>query len=106
MIPEDFLRLLINSKCLIGNSSVGIRECAFLGIPVVNIGTRQQGRARGKNVLDVSYEEKAIKEGILDRIQAHGSMVNDTTYGKGNSGEKIANILSDITLRFHKTITY
>src|SRR5712691_8622087 len=41
MAPEDFLRLLYNAKCLIGNSSVGIRECSFLGIPVVNIGTRQ-----------------------------------------------------------------
>jgi UDP-hydrolysing UDP-N-acetyl-D-glucosamine 2-epimerase len=40
MAPHDFLRLLINSKCLMGNSSVGIRECAFLGVPVVNIGSR------------------------------------------------------------------
>ncbi len=46
MEPEDFLRLLVNSKCLIGNSSVGIRECAYLGVPVVNIGTRQHGREK------------------------------------------------------------
>ena len=47
MEPNDFLRLLKNSQCLVGNSSVGIRECAFLGVPVVNIGSRQHGRHRG-----------------------------------------------------------
>ena len=55
MEPHDFLRLLVNSKCLIGNSSVGIRECSYLGVPVVNIGTRQNGRQRGSNVIAVSY---------------------------------------------------
>ena len=40
MAPADFLRLLYNSKCIVGNSSAGIRECSFLGVPAVNIGTR------------------------------------------------------------------
>lgn len=106
MIPEDFLRLLLNSKCLVGNSSVGIRECAYLGVPVVNIGTRQNGRARGNNVIDVSYEEKEIKSAILNRIDAKDVISNDTIYGDGNSGEKIADILAGIKLRFHKTISY
>ncbi|WP_166963643.1 UDP-N-acetylglucosamine 2-epimerase [Yeosuana marina] len=106
MIPEDFLRLLLNSKCLVGNSSVGIRECAYLGVPVVNIGTRQNGRTRGNNVIDVSYEEKEIKSGILNRIEAKDIIVNNTIYGNGNSGEKIADILAEIELRFHKTISY
>src|SRR5262249_15596005 len=47
MMPEDFLRVLNSAKCLVGNSSVGIRECSYLGVPVVNIGTRQAGRDRG-----------------------------------------------------------
>ncbi|MFT4850381.1 MAG: UDP-hydrolyzing UDP-N-acetyl-D-glucosamine 2-epimerase, partial [Sediminicola sp.] len=47
MEPLDFLRLLKNSSCLIGNSSVGIRECSYLGVPVVNLGTRQKRRLRG-----------------------------------------------------------
>ncbi|MCK0180172.1 UDP-N-acetylglucosamine 2-epimerase [Flavobacteriaceae bacterium S0862] len=106
MIPEDFLRLLLNSKCLVGNSSVGIRECSYLGVPVVNIGTRQNGRARGNNVIDVSYEEKEIKAAILNRIDAKGVIGNATIYGDGNSGEKIADILAEIELRFHKTISY
>ena len=106
MVPEDFLRLLCNSKCLIGNSSVGIRECAFLGVPVVNIGTRQHGRLRGENVIDVSYEQEAIKNGILNRIQTENRIIKDTIYGNGDSGKKIANILATIELRYHKTIMY
>ena len=41
---EDFLKLLIRSSCIVGNSSVAIRECAFLGVPAVNIGDRQKNR--------------------------------------------------------------
>ena len=106
MIPEDFLRLLINSKCLVGNSSVGIRECAYLGVPVVNMGTRQNGRARGNNVVDVSYAEEEIKSAILNRIDTKDVISKDTIYGEGNSGEKIADILAEVKLRFHKTIAY
>jgi UDP-N-acetylglucosamine 2-epimerase len=106
MLPEDFLRLLVNSRCLIGNSSVGIRECAFLKVPVVNIGTRQNKRTRGNNVVDVSYEENAIKNGILDRLNAKDSIVQSTIYGQGDSGKKIANIIAEVELRYHKTITY
>tara|TARA_R110002096_G_scaffold427188_1_gene637714 strand:+ start:5970 stop:7130 length:1161 start_codon:yes stop_codon:yes gene_type:complete len=106
MIPEDFLRLLVNSRCLIGNSSVGIRECAFLGIPVVNIGTRQHGRTRGENVIDVSYSSEAISNGINNRLEKVEVIKQSAIYGEGNSGEKIANILADIKLRFHKTISY
>ena len=64
MAPQDFLRLLVNSACLIGNSSVGIRECGFLSVPVVNIGTRQAGRERAANVLDVGYGAAEISAGI------------------------------------------
>ena len=106
MIPEDFLRLLINSKGLIGNSSVGIRECAFLGVPVVNIGTRQHGRTRGKNVLDVDYDKTQIKDAIMKHINNNVDLSVDEVYGNGNSGEKIADILAEVELRFHKTITY
>ncbi|WP_298556312.1 UDP-N-acetylglucosamine 2-epimerase [uncultured Algibacter sp.] len=106
MIPEDFLRLLVNSRCLVGNSSVGIRECVFLGVPVVNIGTRQNGRARGENVIDVSYDSEAIKKGINNRLKNSDVINKSTIYGEGNSGEKIANILADVKLRFHKTISY
>ena len=105
MEPHDFLRLLINSKCLIGNSSVGIRECSFLGVPVVNIGTRQNRRERGNNVVDVGYSENAIHEAILSQMNAKGQMTSHL-YGDGNSGKRIARILAEIPLRYHKTIAY
>lgn len=105
MEPDDFLRLLVNSKCLIGNSSVGIRECAYLGVPVVNIGTRQNGRERGVNVIDVDYTKKAIKNAILAQI-ASQDLKTSEIYGDGNAGSKIAEILASCPLSYHKTINY
>ena len=105
MEPNDFLSLLLNSKCLIGNSSVGIRECSYLGVPVVNIGTRQNRRLRGTNVIDVAYEEAAIKSAIESQL-LNPKNTKSTVYGNGDSGKKIADILATIELRFHKTITY
>ena len=103
--PEEFLILLKSSLCLVGNSSVGIRECSYLGVPVVNIGTRQDGRKRGKNVLDVSYNKKSIKNGILEQIHKKKFKKN-TIYGDGVAGKFIADILSKIELISEKKITY
>jgi UDP-N-acetylglucosamine 2-epimerase len=105
MEGEDFLRLLINSKCLIGNSSVGIRECAYLGIPVVNIGSRQNNRERGSNIIDVNYNTILIKEAIRSWINA-GSAKTSDVYGGGNAGVQIGELLATLPLRFHKTISY
>lgn len=105
MQPVDFLKLLINSKCLIGNSSVGIRECAFLGVPVVNIGSRQNRRDRGNNVIDCNYNSNDIKKSILYWIEK-GKAEPSFVYGGGDAGKKIANLLSEVQLIFHKTISY
>lgn len=105
MDPKDFLKLLKNSRCLVGNSSVGIRECSYLGVPSVNIGTRQHKRARGKNCIDVGYETEEIKAAIYKAINLKSTML-ETIYGDGNSGERIAQILATIELSFHKTIAY
>jgi UDP-hydrolysing UDP-N-acetyl-D-glucosamine 2-epimerase len=105
MEPDDFLKLIKNSMVLIGNSSVGIRESAFLGIPVVNIGTRQNRRQRGDNVEDVDYNTNQIIEAINKQIE-HGSYKSSYIYGDGNAGSRIADILAELPLRFHKTITY
>jgi UDP-hydrolysing UDP-N-acetyl-D-glucosamine 2-epimerase len=101
----DFLQLLQNCDCLIGNSSVGIRECAFLGVPVVNIGSRQNRRERGGNSVDVDYLQDQIQEAILDSIQK-GKLVSSSIYGNGNAGNQIANLLAELPLQFHKTIMY
>ncbi|WP_196892702.1 UDP-N-acetylglucosamine 2-epimerase [Aureivirga marina] len=105
MEPHDFLRLLKNSNCLIGNSSAGIRECAFLGVPVVNIGSRQNRRQRGENVLDVNYNVEEIKEAISKQASIK-EYPSNPIYGDGLSGERIAEVLATIDLHFHKTITY
>ena len=105
MEPNDFLRLLSNSKCLIGNSSVGIRECSYLGVPVVNIGTRQNKRQRGNNLVDTHYDKKAIISAIQERIKCE-NITSSTIYGDGKSGEKIADIIAKTKLSFHKTIIY
>lgn len=105
MEPSDFLKLIKNSKCLIGNSSVGIRESAFLGIPVVNIGTRQHGRQRAKSVIDCSYDKEQIKSTIKKHLE-HGHYESEFIYGDGFAGQKIADALSTCELKFHKTITY
>ncbi len=105
MEVEDFLRLLVNADCLIGNSSVGIRECAFLGVPVINVGSRQNKRERGSNVIDVNYNANEIYnafEQIINQPKPKPSHV----YGGGDAGEKIAALLAQSELRFHKTISY
>ena len=105
MEPYDFLKLIKNSKCLIGNSSVGIRESGYLGIPVVNIGTRQDGRERGQNVIDVNYDTAEILEAINKQIN-HGQYQKDTIYGNGNAGTQIADILAKHKMTFHKKLNY
>lgn len=105
MEPNDFLRLLYNSKCLIGNSSVGVRECAYLGVPVINIGTRQNGRERGKNIIDVGYHKDEILAAAQQQIQ-HGRYAPDLIYGDGKAGDQIAALLSSLTPAINKKITY
>jgi UDP-hydrolysing UDP-N-acetyl-D-glucosamine 2-epimerase len=105
MEPNDFLKVLKNSLCLVGNSSVGIRECSWLGVPVINIGSRQTRRDRGKNTIDVNYDRMEIMEAVSKQI-AHGHFISDSTYGGGNAGKNIADLLAKLPLIFHKTITY
>lgn len=105
MEGKDFLELLKHSDCLIGNSSVGIRECAYLGVPVVNIGSRQNKRDRGKNVIDVDYCQDAIENAILQSSEK-GVALSSSLYGNGNAGEAIASLLTTLPLQFHKTIMY
>ncbi|WP_447603682.1 UDP-N-acetylglucosamine 2-epimerase [Nitrospira sp. Nam80] len=105
MAPEDFLRLLIGARCLIGNSSVGIREASYLGVPVVNIGTRQGGRDRAKNVTDVGYDSEAIAAAVRRHL-ANGRYPSSPLYGDGKAGERIAGILARVPLKVDKRITY
>jgi UDP-hydrolysing UDP-N-acetyl-D-glucosamine 2-epimerase len=105
MYPEDFLRLLVHSTAIVGNSSVAIRECSFLGVPAVNIGSRQQGRERGRNVTDVEHDRTAIADAIHDHMR-NGRMPADHLYGDGRAGARIAECLSRADLRIEKRLTY
>lgn len=97
MQPEDFLRLLIGAKCLVGNSSVGIRECSYLGVPAVNIGARQRGRERGRNVVDVDHRADKILDALQQQARV-GRYECDPIYGDGTAGTRIADLVSRIEL--------
>ena len=105
MESEDFLRLIYNSRCLVGNSSVGIRETSFLGVPTVNIGTREAGRERGRNVLDVDYNRIQIQEAVRKQV-SNSRYPSDPLYGSGDAGRQIAKILAEVSLRSEKRLSY
>jgi len=102
---ELFAPLLKNTACIVGNSSSGIREAAFLGTPTVNIGSRQSGRERGHNVIDVGYNCDEIKNAIR-RQNEHGPYKPDYLYGDGRSGKKMTEILKTFKFKLQKRITY
>ena len=103
--PEDFLRLLIGSKCVVGNSSVSIREASFLGVPAVNIGNRQSGRDRGPNVIDTDYSTEEIMQAIKQHL-GNGKYPSAYLYGDGKSGKRIAKLLAEQPLSVDKRLTY
>ena len=105
MAPEDFLRLLVHSNGIIGNSSVAIRECSYLGVPAVNIGTRQQGREHGANVTNVDHDRHAIVEAVRRQLSG-GRPARDTMYGDGQAGGRIAACLAERHLGIEKRLTY
>lgn len=103
--PEVYVHLMARTACLVGNSSSAIREGAYIGTPAVNIGTRQVGRQRGKNVIDAEHAVDSIAEAIEDRV-AHGRFDSEPIYGNGKAGERIARILAETSLAVEKRITY
>jgi UDP-hydrolysing UDP-N-acetyl-D-glucosamine 2-epimerase len=105
MAPEDFLRLVFNSRCIVGNSSVAIRECSFLGVPAVNIGTRQAGRERGRNVVDADYNRAQIAAAIRYHLR-NGRLPSDPLYGDGAAGKRIADLLAQVALNIEKRLAY
>ena len=105
-LPIDvYVRLMHRTACLVGNSSSGVREGAFIGTPVVNIGTRQDGRERGLNVIDVPSDADAIFAALRTQIGG-GRYEMDRIYGDGKAGERVAAILAKETVDLQKRITY
>lgn len=81
---EYFLTLLKNAQFIIGNSSAGIREAPYYGIPIINIGTRQQNRAVHAEIINVDYNINSISEAlkIIDNQQVE---ITKSDFGQGNS---------------------
>jgi len=104
--PEIYMPLMAKTRCLVGNSSSGIREGAFIGTPAVNVGTRQTNRQRGRNIVDSSYDRKSILRAIEDRLSLSGQIESEPIYGDGKAGPRIADILSRVEISLDKRIAY
>jgi len=100
-----YIDLMRRTACLIGNSSSAIREGSFIGTPSVNIGSRQEMRQRGSNVIDVDHNSSAIADAISIQVH-HGPFPSEPIYGDGKAGERIANILENCQIHIQKRITY
>ncbi len=108
---EDFLRLMKVASVLVGNSSAGIHEAPSLKLPTVNIGTREQLRERGENVIDVDYDKaeivRAIEKGMFDGKFRKKVERATNPYDNGNTAEQVVKILETIELPpIQKVITY
>lgn len=102
---EHYAQLIGNCSCLIGNSSSGIREGSFLGVPAVNIGTRQANREQAANCINAGYDCKEIEAAVRRHID-NGHYPSDTLYGDGKAGVRIANILAEVDINIQKRLMY
>lgn len=96
MDSNDFLSLMNHACFMIGNSSAGIREAPSFNLPVVNIGSRQNGRLRAKNVIDVAHSKSDILDAIMQITKSNFresiSKIKNP-YGDGNAAEKIVKVI-------------
>lgn len=106
----EYLRLLVRSAVLVGNSSSGIIEAPFAGTPTVDIGPRQLGREPGgQSVLHVGETDAEIRAGLQRALRMRPRAGQQTVYGDGHAGERVAHILADLRIDarlLRKTITY
>ena len=96
---------MLKTSCIIGNSSSAIREGCFIGTPAVNIGSRQNKRERGNNIIDVGYDKDSIKKAVRKQIE-HGRYDSQYIYGDGNAAKRIVDVLINSDPKIQKTITY
>jgi len=105
MPPEAYARLIDNCACVVGNSSSALREGAFLGVPAVNVGTRQAGRERGPNAVDAPHDADAIHDAIRAQV-AHGRYPRSALFGDGDAGRRIADALASCDPPLQKRLAY
>jgi UDP-hydrolysing UDP-N-acetyl-D-glucosamine 2-epimerase len=97
----QFIALLKIAACLIGNSSAGIKECSFLGTPVVNIGARQQGRLHSDNVVHSGYDRAEILAAARVQI-ARGRYAASHLYYRPGASQAMVDILAGAELYTQK----
>ena len=103
---ETFVRLMAHCSCMVGNSSAALREGAFIGVPAVTVGTRQQDRETAHNVVRVDHHVGDIADAVREQI-AHGPYEPDRIFGDGTAGERIAQVLADASdLSVQKRLHY
>jgi UDP-hydrolysing UDP-N-acetyl-D-glucosamine 2-epimerase len=102
---ETFVRLMSHADVMVGNSSAGLREGAFLGTPVVTVGSRQQNRERGHNVAEVGHDAAEIAAAIQSQL-AHGRYEPDHRFGDGSAGTKIADVLATVQPPIQKVLRF
>ena len=104
--PEIYASLLAKSRTIIGNSSSGLRESAYLGVPSINIGTRQRLREHSSNVKSVDYSSKEIIEAFKYHYENNYHYKKSTLFGDGTAGKKIADALVKCDLNVIKTLNF
>jgi UDP-N-acetylglucosamine 2-epimerase (non-hydrolysing)/GDP/UDP-N,N'-diacetylbacillosamine 2-epimerase (hydrolysing) len=99
---KEYLSLMKIASVMVGNSSSGIIEAPSFGLPVVNIGIRQEGRERGRNVIDVEHNKeaivKAIRKALTDKQFLDKAKRGVNPYGDGKASQRIADILSELEI--------
>lgn len=107
---HEYVNLLRNCEGLVGNSSSGIHEAATFDVPVVNVGSRQQGRLRPLNVMDVEHDVSQIVKAIKKCKSLREKKIKyDNPYGDGRSAQKIVSLLKEVSIDrsiIQKRITY
>lgn len=105
LTPEDYLKVLANTACAIGNSSSFVRDAGFLGTPVVLVGNRQDGREMDVHVTRVPAVAAEIVEATIAQLR-HGRYAPSTLYGDGQVSERIAEVLATLKPYTQKRLAY
>lgn len=103
--PEDYLRVLSNAACAIGNSSSFVRDAGYFGTPVVLVGHRQDGRETDVHVTRVEAESQAIEDAVRSHIE-FGRFGPSELYGDGEVSDRIAGALAELTPYVQKMLHY
>jgi len=103
--PEDYLRVLANTSCAIGNSSSFVRDASYFGVPIVLVGNRQEGRETDVHVTPVRPNVSEIISAVRSQLE-HGPYPPSTLYGDGHVSERISEALFRLTPYVQKRLHY